>query len=268
MSRPSDLPDYKQPPVIEVAFSVQYAGDIAGFTMAHAGRFWAELGSEFSTVEEAPPISSTIERADGTIRGVLLGSNLPPSRRLQIRHANDGWIVQIQPDRFLLNWSADRPDAAYPKFDACFKQFIEYRRLFESYCAQSGLNLPLPNQYELTYVNHVPRGQRWDSPADIGLVFPDITWRSDHEFLPTPNTVSWSAIFNMPQNSGRLHASTKVARKQSDNSEVLLLELTARGFPTDSVDEAWFYLAREWIVKGFTDLTDKVIQSDIWERTQ
>jgi len=270
-SRPSNLPDYDQPPVIEVAFSLQYSEDIVGYSMAHAGRFWTDLGDEFSHVAEVPLINSSIERADGTLRGVQIGGSLPPTRRLQIYHGSDGWIVQLQPDRFILNWKADRPGAVYPRFEACFTRFMEYRGRFERFCDELDLKVPRPNQYELAYVNHVQKGQGWNSPADVGSIFPDIVWRNDREFLPTPSSISWSAIFNMPDESGRLHASIKTAKKKPKDTELFLLELTARGYPireTEDSQESWFRLAREWIVKGFADLTDKEIQSSIWKRTR
>lgn len=269
-SRPDNLPDYELPPVIEVAFSVQYQQDIAGFSMAQAGRFWVDLGPEFSRVTEAPPIQPAVERAEGTVKGFQIEiSNLPPSRRIQLVHHDEGWVIQLQPDRFLLNWRADHPDAVYPRFDSCFKRFREYRKQFEQFCANSGLNLPPPNQYELTYVNHVPRGEGWNSTADVGAIFPDIGWRTDREFLPSPKTITWSTVFEMPEGTGRLHASVKTARKKPDNTEVLLLDLTARGFPNNSEvgsEQDWFNLAREWIVKGFADLTDRTIQTDRWGR--
>ena len=46
---------------------------------------------------------------------------------------------------------------------------------------------------------------------------------------------------------------------------MILLDLTVRGIGKEGM-EAWFDLAREWIVCGFADLTGDEIQKTIWGR--
>ncbi len=269
-TRSTDLPDYKQPPVSEVAFSYQYQQDIPNFSMAHAGRFWAELAGEFPHLTEAPPIQAKREAMDGTLGEVTVEmSDLPPPRRIQLAHRSEGWLLQFQPDRFILNWRQNAPDAEYPRFGPCYERFLNYRTQFEGFCADAGLKVPAPNQYELTYVNHVDKGEFWNSLEQIGSIFPDLAWRGEREFLGVPKVLSWSAAFDMPESAGRLHASVKLARRKSDNKELLILELTARGFINDSnatTEKDWFLLGREWIVRGFADLTHMDIQNQVWGR--
>jgi hypothetical protein len=50
---------------------------------------------------------------------------------------------------------------------------------------------------------------------------------------------------------------------------VLLLDLTVRGIGRDKSPGGmtdWFDLAREWIVRGFTDLTGEDVQKNIWRK--
>lgn len=55
----------------------------------------------------------------------------------------------------------------------------------------------------------------------------------------------------------------------SDKVPLIVFELIAKRpcETTITQDEiyAWYDLAREWIVKGFTDLTSPKIQKDVWE---
>jgi len=47
------------------------------------------------------------------------------------------------------------------------------------------------------------------------------------------------------------------------------LELTAKGLGEEKTNEAirsWFDLAHEWIVRGFTELTEEEVQKTIWKR--
>ena len=56
---------------------------------------------------------------------------------------------------------------------------------------------------------------------------------------------------------------------ESDQSDVLLLQMTAQGSAKRELSdmESWLELAHEWIVQGFTDLTSKEAHNK-WERYQ
>ena len=57
--------DFEQPPVIEVVCGVSFTTP-PGFTVAHIGRFWEELGSDFGEVGEVAPLVAVAERFDGS----------------------------------------------------------------------------------------------------------------------------------------------------------------------------------------------------------
>ena len=85
-----------------------------------------------------------------------------------------------------------------------------------------------PLQYELTYVNQIPQGQAWLTLEDIGKVFPDISWKANSpRFLAHLQSISWSTVFDLPDELGRLYASVKpiIVNEKS----TLLFELTVRG---------------------------------------
>ena len=68
--------------------------------------------------------------------------------------------------------------------------------------------------------------------------------------------------------NGSLTASLKQAIRIEDKVPLLVLELKTRGIGKTVNKKAireWFDTAREWIVRGFADLTTPEIQ-EIWER--
>ena len=122
------------------------------------------------------------------------------------------------------------------------------------------------NQYELTYVNHIPVGDGWETLADIGSVFRDLTWAESHDFLPAPEGLQWQSQFRMPNTSGRLHVKINKGVRRTDSKSLLLCELTARGIDAEKSMSEWFELGREWIVRGFTDLTTDFAHRELWRR--
>ncbi|MGZ8394812.1 MAG: hypothetical protein ACXWWJ_08600, partial [Nitrospira sp.] len=107
---------------------------------------------------------------------------------------------------------------------------------------------------------------------DFGKVFPDFIWRSDaSRFLTTPEALNLRATFLLPDHAGRLHSTIRQAVRRQDGKPILVFELMVRGIGQDKSQDAmwaWFDLAREWIVKGFSDFTSGEVQRGIWRRLQ
>jgi uncharacterized protein (TIGR04255 family) len=184
-------------------------------------------------------------------------------------HKTPCWLVQVQNDRFLHNWRKVEDTDTYPHFPEVQKRFWSAWERFLEFCRDEKIRPPQVNQLEVTYINHIVQGESWDGLGSTGRIFPDIGWRTQRSFLPSPESVAWKTSFLLPNQFGRLHVSVRSAIRRSDMRPVLLCELTARGIP-NAVDESalreWFQLGREWIVRGFSDLTDEKVQTDIWKR--
>jgi len=68
---------------------------------------------------------------------------------------------------------------------------------------------------------------------------------------------------------GRLHVTIQNGMVRDTRQPLLILNLTVRGIGNDKSSEAmwpWFDLAREWIVRGFGDLTGEEVQKRIWKK--
>jgi uncharacterized protein (TIGR04255 family) len=264
------LPDYDLPPVIEVVCGLQFAA-LEGFQATAFGLLWQRLRSEYPTCEQQPPLAHVIEQFGEPVAEearVEVSSGLPLPRMFFV-HQTPCWLVQVQNDRFLHNWRRQQETDVYPHFPEVYKRFWSAWKRFLEFCREEKIGTPQVDQLELTYINHIVQGEGWDGTARIGQVFPDLAWRTPRSFLPSPEAAAWKLSFAMPGSSGRLHASVRHAVRRRDMKPVMLCELTARGVPNAIGDDAireWFHLGREWIVRGFADLTHERVQNEVWKR--
>ena len=258
-NNPDYLPSYKNPPIIEVVCGITFER-LSEFKAPHLGLFWDKILLEFPKCEHAVPL--------GPIPAALALSHFPLPR-IWFIHKNEDRVIQIQDDRFLYNWRRIRPDDVYPRFEKVMDGFKDNLQKFAKFVDEAGLGVVNPVECELTYINHIPGSQGWESVKDVGLVLPDLNWRSDEaRFLPDPVNMGWKALFDF-EDKGRLSVDLKQGTRKIDKQEILVLELKATGIgPDKSIDTVWewYEMARKWIVCGFADLTGKKIQTEVWQR--
>jgi hypothetical protein len=135
--------------------------------------------------------------------------------------------------------------------------------MFQTFVERNNLGPLEPTQYEITYLNQI---MPWSSKDDVGLVCPDFKWRDRHEWLVRPESLTLTATFLSDDRASRLRASLRPANNLT-HGEVLLLELTVRGFDAANDITAWFGRGREWIVRAFADLTSPEWH-ERWGRTE
>ena len=271
MTAAQELPEFENPPVVEVVCGVLFQ-ELASLLAPHLGLLWEKFKRDYPTCQEVPPLASIVERFDEAAQVQIEFTDKPPLPRIWLIHRNQNGIIQVQRDRFLHNWKKVPPDDEYPRYRAVIQMFRDRLATFEAFLTETGLGTIEPKQYELTYVNQIPAGQAWTTLDDLGKVFPDFAWRpSQQRFLPSPEIVNWRTSFVLPERSGRLHATIRTGKRAEDGTRILGLELTARGMPAEASREAmwrWFDLAHEWVVRGFADLTGNEMHDSVWRRTR
>jgi len=264
------FPDYEKPPVIEVVCGIQFK-PLSNFRATTYGLFWQTIRDEYPKVEDMPPLPEVIEQfLPSTKRNEpqLEVLKKPPLPRVFFIHKDPVWLIQLQPDRFIHNWRKEGRDF-YPRYPVVFNKFWNAWERFLEFVKKEGLDDPLINQLEISYINHIPMGEGWTSLADLGMIFSDFSWRCERRFLSNPESFGLRISFFLPDSQGRLHVSVKHAVRVADNHPVLLCELTARGMPKNedfSSIKDWFNLGREWIVRGFADLINEKTQKEQWGR--
>ena len=123
---------------------------------------------------------------------------------------------------------------------------------------------------DVTYVNDIEREKDWNTIEDAAGFFSHLQCAGGDGFLPSLETMSFSASFKMPDSKGRLRMLVAHAMRQRDKKQIVQFRLIARGKPASSSDgdiEAWISLGRDWIVRGFADLTTPQAHR-YWGRTR
>jgi uncharacterized protein (TIGR04255 family) len=263
------LPDFENPPVTEVVCGVLFK-PINAFLTPYLGLLWEKYKSDYPESREVAPLDPIIERYDELPQIMLDISNVPPLPRIWFVQEKGNGIIQVQRDRFLHNWRKVDAQDEYPRYHIVKQMFMDRFSRFKEFLTQNSLGDIDPLQYEMTYINHISQGEGWSDLLEIGKVFPDFAFRTQKErFLPKPSGINWQTTFKLPGREGRMHAVVRYVKVRETGQPLLLLELTVRGIGEDKSFEgmeSWFDLAREWIVRGFADLTGKDIQEATWKR--
>lgn len=254
------LPSYKNPPVNEVVCGLRFHTPDK-LRIPHVGLLWNKFRADYPRVQHAPPIAS--------VKGELqidqdTGMPIP---RVWFINESDDQLVQFQFDRVYFNWR--RKQREYPRYPHVIKQFESVLNTIENFFKEFELGDLNPIEYELSYINHIPKGEGWDTIDDLSRVFSDFVWVQKKErFLPNPANVAWKTEFPLPGKMGRLAVTLNQAIRTNDKVPLFVLELNARGLD-ESADKKdfrkWFDVAHEWIVRGFTDITTPEVHR-IWER--
>jgi uncharacterized protein (TIGR04255 family) len=254
------LPSYRNPPINEVVSGMRFAIPDK-IRIPHIGILWDRFRKDYPVIQHAPPIATT--------KGQLLIDNKTglPLQRVWFINKTDDQLIQFQFDRFYFNWRRRQND--YPRYPQIIRNFEFVLKTVKEFFIEFDLGEFKPIEYELTYINHIPEGQGWDTIDDLPKVFSDFVWgKKKNRFLPNPKNLTWQADFLLPDKKGNLVINLKQATRTEDKAQILLLELRARGIGETTDNKAireWFDIAREWIVRGFTDLTTPQIQK-VWER--
>jgi uncharacterized protein (TIGR04255 family) len=256
---------FERPPVVEVVCGVLF-GTLPALRTAHVGLFWNLLRTDFPDVDEAPPLVPIVEGQEAPLleaMGAVIEAPLP---RTWFRSVDGHALIQLQRDRFLYNWKRDSPlDGSYPSYDFVIAEFERRWDQFVGFVGQERLGELVPRQFELVYVNIVPRDII--PPGDPVLVDHGRSTQSPR-FLPEPESFSWRTSYALPGGQGRFHVAATSVRQQTTGEPAIRAELTARGIndaPKEKMRD-WFDLAHEWIVNGFVDVTTRTMQESAWRR--
>lgn len=271
MGLAGEFPSFDNPPVVEVAFGVQFKA-IKKFLAPHYGVLWKDCFPNFSECQEQGPLAPTIETISGQPPAELTLSEVPPLPRIWLSNSDDHDLVQLQRDRFFYNWRKIDEDDKYPRYAKTKSSFVHYYKKFANWIGGTLGEEIVVRQLELTYFNHLEFGGVLENFAEIDQILPDFNWRSpESRLLKTPSNINWNTSFDLPEIGSRLHFSVRPGRNKASGANFILMELTVRGLGQESGPEAveeWFDQAREWIVKGFADLTSEAMQSERWGRSR
>ncbi len=257
--RPSYLPDFERPPVVEVALSVQF--EPLAFVARHIAELWQSCRSEFPNWQDQHPIAPAFELFGEAIPDARAWLNVAQLRRAIFRNERGTELKQYQADRFVRNWTKAVDAPTYPRYESVLGPFATDLRALIDFAEKESLGSLAANQCEVTYVNLIPLGE---SPATtLGSVIHPWSGSFSDTFLQDPESSEVGAHFVMrggdpSQPLGRLHIVGRVVTDLEAGGKAIQLTLTARGQPLGTGVEGvitFLNLGREHIVKGFASFT-------------
>jgi uncharacterized protein (TIGR04255 family) len=264
---------FNYPPVVETVLSIQFER-LRGLTNAHLGAFWQQKSQEWPQVSDAPPLDEQVEtfgKQPAWNKAFRLKLTQAPSARVQMRNANGDRMIQLQNCRLAYNWIS-KPEQQYPRYSVVRPEFDKILAEFQKLAVDHHLEDIVPNQWEVTYVNHIPKDTVWTKPEDWSTLFNSLPGLAA---VPTGMRLEgfgghWH--FEIESQRGRLHVELQHAFiGESEKQEALIMKLTARG-PIDkdtddkitAIDEG-LNLGHDVIIRSFVALTSQRTH-EYWNR--
>lgn len=210
-----------EPPIVEVACGFLFA-DIAGLDPVAAGAYWSERRVDYPAHQVHPKIEDPAPPGS-----VEFFTN--PLLRTWLTSVRNDFVIQIQSDRFYLNWR--KTDAAYPRFSSgdgglLMRATSEFER-FAKFCATHVGVDPLPEQVELTKVDHLVQDEHWHTFAELAAMIP---WLEKLAHFSQSGEPGIAVRFNEPRPAGRVTVSLDMVVVPSvlQARRALKLEATSR----------------------------------------
>jgi uncharacterized protein (TIGR04255 family) len=251
----SDLPEFEDPPVIEVALTAQFRSlpGMQGVKLGPLRELWSD---QYPKVEEQPPLPYMAEgEAPG---GPLLLFNLgSPAVRFWFLSDDGTELVQLQHDRLSVNWRELGSGKAYPRFPTMRQMFADRFTDLTNFVAVEGLGQLHITQLELTYINAITV-----DPSDMGKLERILsTWQAvPSHHLGAPQQVRTEMSFQVKDlGAGAARFWVQVGPGQRGAGvPATLFSLLIRGVPAgEGLKEALTFLddAHQHVVRSFTELT-------------
>ncbi len=266
------LPDYKKPPVVEVAISIQF-DPLKELNVPRLGALWMEFKDDFPETQDQPPLPPVFE-VYGQIQPPRFEFALgitPPQRRCWFLNKEGTHLIQVQQDRFVLNWRKSSESDEYIRYENIIKSFDKNYRVFERFLVNEGLGKPKINQCEVTYVNPIISGNVWQNHSQLQKIVAPVSLKHSDSFLPPLENATLTFRYLMKDNDseplGRLHIQIEPIYEPKSNKPAYLLKLIARGKPEKNDFRSarkFLDLGHVWIVRGFTSFTTKKMHEE-WE---
>jgi uncharacterized protein (TIGR04255 family) len=255
---PNDPITFADPPVNEVILGVQYSSRVADDAVALAA-FWPLIREDFPGLAKQPALPPAIETftSEPAFQQPIQFIQGQPDTRYWFSSRDDTRLIQVQPDRFIVNWR-ERSDQ-YPRYRTLRREFCEhYERFLESLPTGADASVDL---CEVTYINHIeaakkgvlhrPLGEILRLAREVGGVLP----RSEDTTLQERYVLA-DAASESP--NGRLYITAVPGFRQADQAPIYVVTMMVRVRPggTDLRDiVSCFDAARDLIVRGFKDIT-------------
>ena len=244
---------FNNPPVTETSVGF-YFQKIEGWHLLHQGLLWSKFRTEYSELEILPTIMDA-----GPQHRLQLDFNAPVLRT-GFSDSTRTKLVQIQDGLLLHNWRKTPEAPKYKRYEMVRSLFREDWNIFRGYLREASLKDPIVSKCEMSYFNHLVRGEEWKDFSDLSEIF--TTWRGVSQ--PAASGTLQMAAFNVAYrvDRGIVNVAVQPGIRSNDGKEVIQLTLSSYVAPNNSEDEELFRTldeCHENAARAFVDFTtDKV----------
>lgn len=277
MTRPGT--SFKRPPVSEVALAVYFSPPL-GLRSVHTGLLWEKWSQTYPATEDHPLLPPIRPEDFGPTRHFPQIQFIGQAAGFRTWYVSQdrGRVVQLQPDRLVLNWRKLSDEDSYPRYETLRPEFERLLSDLLEFCRSEGISSGEIRLAEVTYTNPLPL-EELSGPSGASRLIAPWSGKYSDSFLPSEEDLQLSLRYRIPRASsgepaGRLYVQAQRALQSTvaDGAprEVFLLQLFARGAPDgnelyhvlDFLD-----LAHTWVVSGFTSLTSSAMHK-AWGREE
>lgn len=250
-----------------MALSTQFARDT--FDLEAFGRFARETHDQLPERQQHPVLPPMVESFDPVMPPSSVEIRLEPATAMPRTWflSNDGTeLVQLQHDRFTLNWRAVEEHVKYPRYSKLRRRFAELLKVLTADDEKEKRRYSV-NLCEVTYVNTIePPGAGDASRSQLSDIINRIGARPRAAFLPPAEdaqvVVRWripgSEIGKRDDPAGRLYLQAAPGLKPPASVPIYLVNLTAHVVPSvGEIGDAMqaMDVGHKWAVLGFKDVT-------------
>jgi len=261
MRRPTHQPDYSDPPLVEVALSIQFT-PVNEYKSVYSSDIWGLFKKDFPKIREVPLTESQFETFGGkNVQGFQFQVGAPPvGTRLWFISDDESHILQFQPDLLVTNWKKLRVADPYPRFEGIAESFEDNIGTLAKYFEFKFKCQIDINQAEVAYVNIIPVSDF----SEFGKWFS--LWNDDYLNIESLATNFNEVILDESNKPvARLKHEIHSVLTPDGKGKAFRLSLTYKGKPLENdIGSAMKFIAagREAIVSRFDHITtDKAHQT-------
>lgn len=222
---------YENLPINGIVCGIQF-DPIKQLQSAHFGVLWQKFRHDFPETEDQIIVGPVSEED--------IGSPDPPLPRVRFIYANENEFIQVERDRFLHNWRKRRPEDESLGSEKVVENFEKHLSRFQEFLLEENLGNFVAREYELRYIDLIPKGQRWENPGGLENVLP--SWLSNPEqsrLLENVIGIDRPPI-DLPDALGQLRTSIHSVQRNSDDQEVFFIDLNALSNQPYQPMRTWF----------------------------
>lgn len=233
---------FSNPPIVEVAFGVEFDFPGEPLSSAYLGLYWQTIQERFPLTQDQPVDLDNFQ-GKFPLPKVVFGSE------------DESQIIQLQEKYFLYNWRYEN-QKEYPHFEKIFSDFSREWESFNKWWLEITNETLTPTKYLLGYINLIDKDFGWNDAIDHSKIFTFVG--NTNQSLGIPRFHDVKIVFILPEERGNLIIDLDQQYESIENQQEeqkLFFRLTAVSLDNKHDLIEWFQSVHGDIFKTFLDLT-------------